>query len=465
MSSSYSALLRRSKLASFNPAIEQVYSSTGASLSRSNFGLKRPLPSKTTAAAPFVRLHALDNAQKRTPFRKATREALLVRKWDELAVQVQSKADGDLLPQEYRTVVQSRFVPDGFGNGIGSGATLGERLGGGVPEPAVVAEEAARLAGRAPDFLGMSEGEFDDWLAGLTSRREEFAEYLQTTYKASSDPIDLYKAAQWKGADLVRALEAFLASTSPSPLLSSRLIPYPHRTLGLQYNTITPLESSLAPPIPGRMLGSRPVTSRNERLVNVASVLGVLATLTPGVSAGAAGTNWFPDEAGVRSNAPGRAAFRVQAHVNPSAFATRVALAAERGRKPLAERDPAHAPEALAERTLSLSPEVVSPGTPLPRLPGSREYSGELPPARRARAGAFDFDPASLLDASRRAGLGEARQLMAGRPSFQHQAERKQRAARLRRDRQREGRGGGGAEANRQRTSDSILESLSELLK
>jgi len=446
MSSSYSALLRRSKLASFNPAIEQVYSTSGGNLSRSNFGLKRPLPQATTQAAPLVRLNKLDNAQKRTEFRKGTKEALFVKKWAEQGHQITSTADAELKPAEYHTAVQSRFVPAAFGRG--------------VPAPTAALEEARALAGRAPNFIEMSEAQFEAWLDALTARRDEFAAFVQQR-SGASEAVSLYEVAQGEGATLVRSLEAFLALTSPNPLLSASLIAYPHRTLGLQYNTITPLESSFSPAVPGRMLGPRQSNFSDRRAGNLASVMGQLAFLTPGTSAGAATTSWFPDAEGVRSNAPGRATFKVKAVVHPSAFATRAALAAARGLKPFQPRTPPGTEaSALAERVVSLALEVVSPGEQAARLPGSREYSGELPPSRKKYA---TFDTTDLLNFSGRAGKGEPRQLTL-RPPFQTSQKRKQATARLTALRRKEGKLlAGGAEGD-QAKKDSILESLNDLL-
>ncbi|KAK4703320.1 hypothetical protein P7C70_g2906, partial [Phenoliferia sp. Uapishka_3] len=199
---SYSALIRRSKLASYQTSIDQVYSSYGAHLSRSNFGLKRPLPKASTSAAPYVRINRLDSVQKRTEFRKATREVLFVKKLEEAGTKIRgvdsARSDVDSLKEGH---LQSRFIAPGQDGSIGS---------------SLVAQ-----ALRPPNFLAMQDDEFAAFLDTLDSRRDEFAKHVQhrnsNNKTINSGPVDLsLLATSSRSPELISHVESFLAlSHSP----------------------------------------------------------------------------------------------------------------------------------------------------------------------------------------------------------------------------------------------------------
>ncbi|ORY79712.1 hypothetical protein BCR35DRAFT_304531 [Leucosporidium creatinivorum] len=375
-SSSYSALLRRSKLATYSPAIDQVYSTTSGHAARSQFGFKRPLPSATTKKAPFVRVTSLDNSQKRTEFRKATKETSFTKKWGEVPVGIQmSSRDGSYsaasaaLSMAEASEVQSRFVP---AQAVGAIKSVAQAKAG---------AEAKRSA---PNFFLMEEEQFDRFLESLGERREEFQqfaleEFTKTQEGREATELDLYEHAQSNPTHLARLVERFLAFPSPSPTAAP--LPHPHPTLALQYSTPTPLESALAPPLPGRLLG--PTTSRSNtslhsnRSLLYTSILGQVSSIGQLQSGGASHTTFFPDASGTRSNAPGRTTFTIKPTVDPSAYASRVALSSRRGKVPFRSQIPSYEPQALASNVLDLHPTVST--TPPRPLPGTQSYSGDLP--------------------------------------------------------------------------------------
>ena len=373
-STTYSSLLRRSKLASYTPSIEQVYSSTGGHLSRSSFGLKRPLPSSTTKISPFVRINALDNSQRRTDFRKATKETLFVRKWAEASVTIgTSSPDAPVQPQELG--VQSRYLDAGSFGGLAH----------------LVPLKKAAAGAWTPNIFALSDEQFERFLDGLGSRREEFKAFLldesakdlrQESQRMSSDP---YMAAQSSPTELNSLLTRFLAST-PRP--SSFPLPHPHPSLGLQYSTPTPLESALSSPIPGRLLG--PIFPKNYKDSSdtrqsgiLSSVLSQISRLNTDETAGGTTTTWFPDSTSTRSNLPGRARFTLEASIAPDPLSNRAALSA-RGNPAYRSRIPAHEPQALAARSINLRPRVFQ-GAVRPR-PGTQAYSGNEPQGRTSGA-------------------------------------------------------------------------------
>ncbi|BGP46287.1 hypothetical protein JCM10450v2_002129 [Rhodotorula kratochvilovae] len=393
-SSSYSALLRRSKLAAFNPSIDQVYTTTPANLARANFGLKRPLPQASTTASPFVRLFDLDSREGRTSFRKATRETLYTKKWQETGVGLHSDAytartsggNGTLNRSWDRLEVQSRFVD--------------ANRPGAVRDVTATAQTAPRM----PNFFAMSERDFERFLADLGDRRHEFRAFVHREAKSavggagasSADEFDLYAHAQRNPLELIRLVERFLRLPPSSPAApSSAPLPQIHPTLALQYASPTPLESALADPIPGRLLGPSPDASSSRgggfagmygpRNDVYASVLSQVAPIPSPATSGVQATTFFPDATGARSNVPGRAHFRLQApSINPIPYATRTVIARDGVRSSVDFRPPTaeYEPRALALRALDLRAQVVPPAEaarPKPR-PGTPQYSGDLPP-------------------------------------------------------------------------------------
>ncbi|GAA5835749.1 hypothetical protein JCM9279_004636 [Rhodotorula babjevae] len=448
-SSTYSALLRRSKLASLAPGVEQVYTTSPANLARGNWGLKRPLPQASTTTSPFVRLFDLDSPEGRTTFRKATREAQYVQKWAETGVGLNSDAysarhssNGTNARAWDRLPVQSRFV-----DGDAPGAI--RQLPAGAQHPHAAAPP------RMPNFFAMSEREFERFLADLGERRDEFRTFVLREAATSgqqqtesADEFDLYAHAQRNPLELVRLVERFLrlpSSTSPSSSSASTL-PQVHPTLALQYASPTPLESALAAPIPGRLLGPSPDASSTRsggfasmygpRSEVYASLLSQVAPVPSSATAGTPTTSFFPDATGARSNLPGRAHFRLQAPtINPIPYASRTAITRGGVRQSTEFRPPTaeYEPSVLALRSVDLRAQVVpSAQVAVPKpLPGTPAYSGDLPPevARYGGAGGRGGAPgagggraASLTDLYAATGSlrslgvkGKPKDLLAGR--------------------------------------------------
>ncbi|GAA5900503.1 uncharacterized protein JCM6883_002865 [Sporobolomyces salmoneus] len=409
-SSSYSALLRRSKLASYNPQIDQVYTTTAPHLARQNFGLKRPLPAATTKTSPFVRISQLDSREGRTVFRKATRETSYVKRWQETGVGLQSEAFSLVKGRKWELpLVQSRFVPESLREALGS-------KGGTIKHP----KEAQEAPIRTPNFLAMSESEFESYLDQLEGRREEFKQFVVEEQakqsQTSPQPIeefDLYAHAQSNPNELIRLVERFLrlpssSSSSSSASSSSRALPQIHPTLALQYATPTPLESSLAAPIPGRLLGPSPLNNFNRPPGPLSSykfgsgtelyssVLSTVSPINAQNTSNLPSTTFFPDASSIRSNVPGRASFRLlNPVINPLGYANRIAIV-ESGLKKTPDFRPTTAeyePSVLALRPVAMNPVVETPGGsgmkgPAGRHPiGSPAYSGALPPEFNSRAG------------------------------------------------------------------------------
>lgn len=81
MEKSFAALLRTSKLASFDSAIPQVYSTKNCWKKNGDWGLKRSLP--TVIRTKLITVGALDTAEHQTPWNSANSSVNYVRVWKE----------------------------------------------------------------------------------------------------------------------------------------------------------------------------------------------------------------------------------------------------------------------------------------------------------------------------------------------------------------------------------------------
>ncbi|RUP47816.1 hypothetical protein BC936DRAFT_145303 [Jimgerdemannia flammicorona] len=81
MENSFAKLLRASRLASFDPAIPQVYTSRGRSMAIGDWGLKRNLP--TVIRTNVLTIQALDTTEHQTPWRSAQDSTLFLKRWKE----------------------------------------------------------------------------------------------------------------------------------------------------------------------------------------------------------------------------------------------------------------------------------------------------------------------------------------------------------------------------------------------
>ena len=82
--SQFAALLRRSKFASYDPHIGQVYTAFDGHAARGNFGLKRPLALRRRNA--HITVQAVDSHEQQTVWKSAEQANRWIRMWDEVGV-------------------------------------------------------------------------------------------------------------------------------------------------------------------------------------------------------------------------------------------------------------------------------------------------------------------------------------------------------------------------------------------
>ncbi|KAI0098243.1 hypothetical protein GGR51DRAFT_538795 [Nemania sp. FL0031] len=146
---------------------------TTPSTSRVNgdWGLKRPLPLKTTTkqTIPLVRVRQMDSREHVTDFRSASDHTMTLKKFQELNLPVSVPApranDKDLFTRYPKSV----FEEDGDVTAID-------------PEQAQ-ATENKRWKFKGPWLAGMTDGEFNKWLEkNVRAKRAEFRAYLKEIY-------------------------------------------------------------------------------------------------------------------------------------------------------------------------------------------------------------------------------------------------------------------------------------------
>lgn len=193
--SPFAALLRRSKFASFDPSIGQVYTTTGGDAHRGNYGLKRALALRKRNA--FVRFTAVDSRHQQTEWSTGQKEAKWLAKFTEA---------GRRPAVAYGSSMHSMSGP------------YGERpwevdtdfaLGAGQ-QP--VAEDGAGKKKNMPaaNIASMSPRQFERHLERLRSLRPAFAEFLATTAKE--------EAANGKAKPHVRSTNLLEQAQIESPL-------------------------------------------------------------------------------------------------------------------------------------------------------------------------------------------------------------------------------------------------------
>src|SRR4051794_36291986 len=79
MDKPFARLLRNSRLATFDPAIPQIYRTTGTHHKLGDWGLKRNLP--TVIRSHVIKVHELDTAEHQTPFSLALHDVIIIRSW------------------------------------------------------------------------------------------------------------------------------------------------------------------------------------------------------------------------------------------------------------------------------------------------------------------------------------------------------------------------------------------------
>ncbi|KAI0665248.1 mitochondrial ribosomal protein subunit-domain-containing protein [Cubamyces menziesii] len=259
--SQFAALLRRSKFASFDPSIGQVYTTFDGHAARGNFGLKRPLAIRRRNA--HITVQAIDSREQQTVWRSAEPENRWIRMFDETGVTPALKQDGawmarlgrlgelqflvdsDLVPETESTVADADAEVKEEAEPL-SVAAIGEKKQS-APKPLPPQSHATR------NLNAMTDDEFDWYLRRIRKLRPAFREYLLEhgpPIDSKSDPISgsspslLSQSLYATGNHFRNFLEhkAYVDYHQPRP---RHIEQQPHRFAGLSYSRSTPLQTLL----------------------------------------------------------------------------------------------------------------------------------------------------------------------------------------------------------------------------
>ncbi|PKI84971.1 hypothetical protein MVES1_001324 [Malassezia vespertilionis] len=192
------SLLQQTRVNTFDPRIEQVYTAPAAHLVRGDWGMKRPLPSSwqpapdMPAAQPFrgalryVTAEALDTPQHLTAWRESERDPLFRTRWHEAGTRLSDRSKRDVLSSAIgedeanaAQGVRPRIMYDP--------ATLSNDT---KPAHVVWGAHHARFAD-APDVLpnynAMSQREFQKFLSKVRTVRGKFRETIKAQRREASE--------------------------------------------------------------------------------------------------------------------------------------------------------------------------------------------------------------------------------------------------------------------------------------
>lgn len=267
-SSQFAAILRRSKFASFDPTIGQVYTSYGGHLHRGNWGIKRPLPIRRRDA--YITVNAVDSREEQTEWKAGDTEGRFAKMWDEVTFTPRLDNEGP------------------WATKLGERAEVDWKLDTEFVDSAEAREESrAQLeaegsiygptSSAVPNIHAMSDKEFKRYIEKLRQSRHAFASYFkevsirksqQTGSQYSPEFSSLWDSS-WETSKTDQSHKKFLASQAHHAYNSpeSRSIEQQPQTFaGLTYGKSSMLQDLiLSKPKPGRVVSSNNVSFAGVR--------------------------------------------------------------------------------------------------------------------------------------------------------------------------------------------------------
>ncbi|OBZ65674.1 hypothetical protein A0H81_14287 [Grifola frondosa] len=348
--SNFAALLRRSKFASYDPSISQVYTTYGGDAHRGNFGLKRPLPLRRRNA--HVVVGSVDSKEQQTEWRSAEPQNRWIRMWNEVGGTPRIQPRGSWSEKlghhgDIDWKVDSEFSK-------GTSASL--------PYDAEVRGAVEGISTAVPNIHAMSDKEFGRYLEKLRKMRPVFREFME---KQCNDKPALGEPNLWEQSnspgDRFKTFLSTQAYTDYNAPGARQIEQQPHRYAGLTYSKTPRLQTYFTTKSQqGRVLEELDMRGRKDYIVGFAG-------MTPVLSNGAKGSI---DPANLTSALAGWSAdqeiprFRFM-HAVLNVAPTTV------GSKP-------GGLEGVELRTFVCADDVEDVKRANPHTPGSREYVGHI---------------------------------------------------------------------------------------
>ncbi|GLB34612.1 hypothetical protein LshimejAT787_0201770 [Lyophyllum shimeji] len=268
--SPFAELLRRSKFATYDPAIRQTYSAAPANAHRGDWGLKRPIALRRKNA--FISLTSFEHPAHFTEWNHAESQVRFIRRIEETGV----KPDTVVGTPWYKSLGKAKnelLLDSEFCPGEGSEMEVKEAQ---RPQPTAVNFDALGQKGRGAygakreepvkkddkkmevyvtaNIDAMSPREFERYLRRLRTLRPKFQEYIREQDKDFSQK-SLYALAQDADKGYHRKFMMEHMASEYQDLFGRKIEPQPHPNAALTYARNTPLETVLwTKPQPGIIL-------------------------------------------------------------------------------------------------------------------------------------------------------------------------------------------------------------------
>jgi len=240
--SPFATLLRRSKFATFDPSIAQVFTVYGGDAHRGNWGLKRPLAARRRGTAITVK--SVDTGAQQTEWNSAERQAKFMTRYQELNIEPKRGRGSEWYETE--------FAP---------GETTHEF-------------KTQRLVRSA---MPLKPEQFRTYLEQLRAKRPEFIAYLRE--KAKTDPRirnkSMFELAQQPDTDYHAQFLADQTAAAHNTMESRVIDRNVHKNGGLIYSHPSSLQTFLTTkPQPGRVLMNVERRFRSQKDAHVVSFAG-----------------------------------------------------------------------------------------------------------------------------------------------------------------------------------------------
>jgi hypothetical protein len=253
-SSPFASLLRRSKFASYDPTIGQVYTTHDGNAHRGNWGFKRPLALRKRDK--FISVAAVDSPEQQTEWSPRESEARFIKRWEEVAPEPNVRDAWERHCMNSRPVHQAELAK--------------EDQSGDIVNPAVQRQldessNQRQYVAPGPLVSSMPTRVFARYLGKLRRQRSEFLEFLsqeaeRATQSQSRQLVapSAYEQSALGSAEMVRRRFLQRQSHAIYETPDSRAIEQrPHRNGGLSYAHTSQLTHFFATSEqPGRLLDS-----------------------------------------------------------------------------------------------------------------------------------------------------------------------------------------------------------------
>ena len=276
--SPFAALLRRSKFASYDPSIGQVYTTHDGNAHRGNWGFKRPLALRKRDK--FISVQAADSPEQQTEWTSRESEARFIQRWEEVAPEPNVRDSWERHYSHSRIMHQAELAK--------------EDEAGNIVNPAIQRQADEELGKRQWVASGrlvssMNPKQFARYLDKLRQERPEFLSFLS---KQAQGPkigtqhlvaSSAYEQSALGSAETVRTRFLQRQSHGIYEAPDSRAIEQrPHRNGGLSYAHTSQLTHFFTTnEEPGRFVET---TARDGRQLLRASFAGMAANLKTSAS-------------------------------------------------------------------------------------------------------------------------------------------------------------------------------------